>query len=71
MKPLSFFFVHQLQAMFLGLHNTSSQTMLLNTDGGDKTLNITENKTLHHGHFIPEILIKFGATTFVFLDIFS
>ena len=43
-KPLSFF-VYQLQAMLLRLHNRSDRAMLLKTDEACEAHNITENKT--------------------------
>ena len=42
------------------------------TEEADEALNITKNKTIHprfhHRHLLPEIFLRFGATTFAFLE---
>ena len=57
--------------MLLCLYNRSSQVKLFKTDEADEGFNVTENKTNTPSQtFLPEILLRFGATVIVFLGNF-
>ena len=68
MKPLSFF---HLSASWYAAFFVQQKRPSKVTENRRNRQSLQRYKNeFHHRHFFPEILLRFGATTFVILEIF-